>query len=69
MQGILEKANKSESLITTLAIRKPAEEVKKCDRKVLVEEDYIEVTTDKGLPANTQMANLNNLYVFPNFIS
>ncbi|XP_012697640.1 splicing factor ESS-2 homolog [Clupea harengus] len=42
MQGILEKANKSESLITTLAIRKPAEEVKKCDRKVLVEEDYIE---------------------------
>lgn len=43
MQGSLEKANKSDSLITTLAIRKPAGEVKKSNKKVLDEEEYIEV--------------------------
>lgn len=43
MQGSLEKANKSDSLITTLAIRKPAGEVKKSNKKVLDEEEYVEV--------------------------
>lgn len=43
MQGSLEKANKSDSLITTLAIRKPAEELKQSNKKVLDEEEYIEV--------------------------
>lgn len=43
MQGSLEKANKSDSLITTLAIRKPTGEVKKSNKKVLDEEEYIEV--------------------------
>ncbi|XP_076139963.1 splicing factor ESS-2 homolog [Alosa pseudoharengus] len=42
MQGSLERAYKSDSLITTLAVRKPTEEVKKSKRKVLDEEEYIE---------------------------
>lgn len=42
MEGTLEKTSKSDSLITTLAIRKPTEEVKKYKRKVLDEDQYIE---------------------------